>query len=148
MWMTALWPPSAVGLERLGGLVVVPAAALGEIAEGEPAAKRQGHRGAAAPAGLSPVQHAADSPDATVPPGFLTKEANQTGQPATRPTQAREVPGYPLMSITITAGLRCWIPSSFLSRAPDVGSWDPRGSSWRRCPWSCGAAPGRPRPGW
>ena len=29
----------AVGLERLGGVVVVPAAALGEIAEGEPAAR-------------------------------------------------------------------------------------------------------------
>jgi hypothetical protein len=44
----------AVGLERLGGLVVVPAAALGEIAEGEPAARRQGHRGAAGAVGAGP----------------------------------------------------------------------------------------------
>jgi hypothetical protein len=44
----------AVGLERLGGLVVVPAAALGEIAEGEPAARRQGHRGAAGAVSAEP----------------------------------------------------------------------------------------------
>ena len=44
----------AVGLERLGGLVVVPAAALGEIAEGEPAARGQGHRGAAGAVSAGP----------------------------------------------------------------------------------------------
>jgi hypothetical protein len=82
----------AVGLERLGGLVVVPAAALGEIAEGEPAARRQGHRGAAAPAGWRQFSMPRTHQTQRCRRDSLPIKPTRPGQPATRPTQARGVP--------------------------------------------------------
>ena len=86
----------AVGLERLGGLVVVPAAAVGEIAEGEPAARRQGHRGAAAPAGWRQLSMPRTYQTQRCRRDSLPIKSTRPGQPATRPTQA---PGVPVLAV-------------------------------------------------
>src|SRR4029453_5912979 len=86
----------AVGLGRLGGLVVVPAAAVGEITEGEPAARRQGHRGAAAPAGWRQLSMPRTHQTQRCRRDSLPIKPTKPGPPPLPTTQA---PGVPVLAV-------------------------------------------------